>query len=78
MKGLADNNNPDFRDAMVSWLCDLAPNDPLTFVTGTNQLFQNALSALITEFLGNCRIGGKRWPVRVTEYANNVEGDRTL
>jgi len=54
MKNLADNNNPDFRDAM------------------------EALSALITEFLGGCRIGGKKWPVRVSDYADNVEGDRTL
>jgi len=54
MKDLADNNNPDFRDAM------------------------GALTALITEYLGGCRIGGKRWPVRVSEYADAVEGDRTL
>merc|ERR1711990_395357 len=37
-----------------------------------------ALTALITEFLGGCRIGGKRWPVRVSDYADAVEGDRTL
>merc|ERR1712157_453307 len=36
MKSLADNNNPDFRDAM------------------------EALTALISEFLGNCKIGGKK------------------
>merc|ERR1712003_448506 len=51
MKSLADNNNPDFRDAM------------------------EALTALISEFLGNCKIGGKKWPVRVSKYANDVEGD---
>lgn len=35
------------------------------------------MSALITEFLGNCKIGGKRWPVRVAEFGDKVEGDRT-
>jgi hypothetical protein len=54
MKDLADNESPDFRDAM------------------------EALSALITEYLGNCRVGGEKWPVRVSEYADDVEGDRTL
>jgi len=37
-----------------------------------------ALSALITEFLGNCRIGGKKWPMRVSDFADKVEGDRTF
>lgn len=54
LQQLADNNNPDFRDAM------------------------GAMDALISEFLGNCRIGGKKWPVRVTEFANAIEGDRLL
>lgn len=36
-----------------------------------------ALTALITEYLGDCKIGGKVWPMRVADYANDVDGDRT-
>jgi len=35
-----------------------------------------AMEALITEFLGNCRIGGKKWPVRVSEFGAKIEADR--
>jgi len=35
-----------------------------------------AMEALITEFLGNCKIGGKRWPLRVSEFGAKVEADR--
>jgi len=37
-----------------------------------------AMEALITEFLGNCRVGGKKWPIRVTEFGQAVESDRRL
>ena len=35
------------------------------------------MSTLIIEYLGECKIGGKRWPVRVANFADDVEGDRT-
>jgi len=36
-----------------------------------------AMSTLIVEYLGNCKIGGQRWPVRLVDFADKVEGDRT-
>ena len=36
------------------------------------------MEALITEFLGNCRVGGQKWPVRVTQFGEAVEDDRRL
>ena len=36
-------------------------------------LFQNAMSALMTEYLGGCKRAGVRWPARIAEFTDRVE-----
>merc|ERR1712109_323975 len=57
----------------VQIMKDLADNENADFRDA-----MAAMSALITEYLGDCRIGGKRWPVRVSDFADAIEGDRTV
>jgi len=41
-------------------------------------IFKDVLIDLITEYLGDCSKAGQKWPVRVSDYADAVAGNRKL
>lgn len=85
-------NNPGSPDGFKKRRCAKSEAEPVSDATvrimmsladmkNGNADFRDAMGAmeaLITEFLGDCRIGGKRWPERVSDFAERVEDDRRL
>lgn len=60
-------------DVTVRSMMKLADNERADFRDA-----MDSLEDLINEFLGECIMAGKKWPERITEFANAVEQDRTL
>jgi hypothetical protein len=57
----------------VQAMKDLADNENADFADA-----MDALQSLIDEFLGNCRVGGEKWPQRTSAFAQDVEQTRRL
>jgi len=58
-------------DEVVQIMMDLSDNENADFRDA-----MSAMEALITEFLGDCRVGGEKWPKRVSAFGSKVEDDR--
>lgn len=69
----AKSQDESVSNETVQIMKDLYDNDQADFRDA-----MAAMEALITEFLGNCRVGGQKWPVRVTQFGEAVEDDRRL
>lgn len=57
----------------VQMMKDLSDNENPDFRDA-----MDALQALIVEYLGNCKIGGEKWPKRVSSFAAAIESQRLI